>query len=190
MSRVFNYRPIASDKNDLGTVDSTELQNMVSRAIRSSASTSFIRLLSEENLDKVLPAELERLDTLKAVTQSKYRFLVQRRTMLFQALNSASLGQQKDGEDGVSVVSRLTLQLADTVTECDKNLEQLLQISDQIAQINKLMEVHWSSALAIALRKVGPILRLFSGENADCFITSLTGAMPVGYQTSAQRENG
>ncbi|KAF8902356.1 hypothetical protein CPB84DRAFT_1746642 [Gymnopilus junonius] len=138
----------------LWTIDSAELQGMVSRAIRSSASTSFIRLLSEENIDKVLPVELERLDTLKAVTQSKYRFLVQRRTMLFQALNSTSLSQQKDGEDGVSVVSRLTLQLADTVAECDKNLEHVLQISDQISQINKLIEVHWSSSLSIALRKL------------------------------------
>ncbi|PPQ68317.1 hypothetical protein CVT26_006246 [Gymnopilus dilepis] len=137
----------------LWTVDSAELQGMVSRAIRSSASTSFIRLLSEENLDRVLPAELERLDTLRAITQSRYRFLVQRRTMLFQALNSTSLGHQKD-EDGVSLVSKLTLQLADTVGECDKSLEQLLQITDQIAQINRLTETHWSSALAIALRKL------------------------------------
>lgn len=34
-------------------------------------------------------------------------------------------------------------------------LEELLQISDQLAQITKLMDVHWASALAIALRKVG-----------------------------------
>ncbi|KAH9479325.1 hypothetical protein JR316_0007915 [Psilocybe cubensis] len=138
----------------LWTVDSGELQDVVSRAIRSSASESFVRLLTAENLDKVLPAELERLESLKIVTQSKYRFLVHRRTMLFQALNSTSLGQQKDGEDGVSVVSRLATQLADTIGECDKNLEEVLRITDQIAQINKLIDTHWSSALAIALRKL------------------------------------
>lgn len=139
-----------------GTVDSGELQDVVSRAIRSSASEAFVRLLTAENLDTVLPAELARLESLKTVTQSKYRFLVHRRTMLFQALNSTSLSQQKDGEDGVSVVSRLAAQLADTIGECDKNLEEVLSITDQMAQIHKLIDIHWSSALAIALRKVTP----------------------------------
>jgi len=138
----------------VGTVDSQELQSIVARAIRSSAKESFIRLLTEENLDTVLPAELERLNQLKATTQSRYRFLVHRRTMLFHALNSTSLGQQKDDEDGVSVVSKLTSQLAETIAECDLQLEEVLKIVDQIAQINKLIDLHWASALAIALRKV------------------------------------
>lgn len=111
-----------------------------------------MRLLTMENLDKVLPAELERLDLLKTTTQSRYRFLVHRRTMLFQALNSTSLGQQKEN-DG-SVVSSLTAQLAETIADCDQQLQELLRINDQIAQINKLIDVHSSSALAIALRKV------------------------------------
>ncbi|KDR80785.1 hypothetical protein GALMADRAFT_153216 [Galerina marginata CBS 339.88] len=138
----------------LWTIDSGELQEIVSRGIRSSAKESFIRLLTVNNLDVVLPAELERLENLKAVTQSKYRFLVHRRTMLFQALNSTTLGQQKDGEDGVSVVSRLASQLGDTIAECDRNLEQVISITDQMAQIHKLIDIHWSSALAIALRKL------------------------------------
>ncbi|CAA7269245.1 unnamed protein product [Cyclocybe aegerita] len=138
----------------LWTVESTELQQTVSRAIRASGRESFVRLLTLDNLDKVLPAELERLLASKAMTQSKYRFLVHRRTMLFQALNSTSLGQQKDGDDGVSVVSRLASQLAETITGCDKHLEELLRINDHIAQINRLIDLHWSSALAIALRKL------------------------------------
>jgi hypothetical protein len=138
----------------VGTIDSKELQSIVSRAIRSSARESFIRLLTEDNLDKVLPAELERLGGLKATTQSKYRFLVHRRTMLFHALNSTALGQQKDSEDGVSVVSRLASQLSETIEECDLQLEELLKIADQMTQINKLIDLHWASALAIALRKV------------------------------------
>ena len=101
-----------------------------------------------------MPAELERLAQLKATTQSRYRFLVHRRTMLFHALNSAALAQQKDGEDGVSFVSQLASQLAETVAECDLQLEEVLKIVDQMAQIKKLIDLHWSSALAIALRKV------------------------------------
>jgi hypothetical protein len=74
--------------------------------------------------------------------------------MLFHALNSASSGQQKDDEDGVSVISKLASQLAETVAECDLQLEEVLKIVDQIAQITKLIDLHWASALAIALRKV------------------------------------
>lgn len=127
---------------------------IVSRAIRSSAKESFIRILTLENFDTVLPAELARLDVAKAMAQSKYRFLVHRRNMQFQALNSSALGQQKDGDDGVSVVARLAGQLSDTIAECEKHLEEVININDQIAQINKLIDVHWGGALAIALRKV------------------------------------
>lgn len=136
-----------------GTVDSDELQTIVSRAIRGSAHESSIRLVTLENLDKVLPAELERLDNLRLVTQSKYRFLCHRRAMLFQALNSTSSGSQKDA-DGTSVVSKLTSQLAETIGECDQHLAEVINITDQIGQIHRLMDIHSGSALAIALRKV------------------------------------
>jgi 3-methyladenine DNA glycosylase/8-oxoguanine DNA glycosylase len=118
-----------------------------------SAKETFLRLLTIENLDKVLPAELERLNQLRTTTQARYRFLVQRRTMLFHALNTASVGPKK-GEEDELLVSKLTAQLVETITDCDQRLEELFRINDQIAQINKLLEVHSSSALAIALRKV------------------------------------
>ncbi|KAF8159404.1 hypothetical protein B0H34DRAFT_402388 [Crassisporium funariophilum] len=139
----------------LWTVDSGELQGIVSRAIRSSARESFIRLLTVNNLDTVLPAELERLDALKTMTQSRYRFLVHRRTMLFHALNSSSVGHNhREADEPMLVIGRLASQLAETVAECDKQLEEVLSITDQMAQINKLIDVHWGSALAIALRKL------------------------------------
>lgn len=140
------------------TYTSKELQSIVSRAIRSSAQVSFIRLLSTETLDHSLPAELERLSTLKAMTQSKYRFHVHRRTMLLQALNSFTLSpgdKHKDGDDGgVAITTKLVSQLSETTADCDRLMEELLQIADQQAQIGKLQDVHWASALAIALRKV------------------------------------
>lgn len=73
--------------------------------------------------------------------------------MLFHALNTASVGPKK-GEEDELLVSKLTAQLVETITDCDQRLEELFRINDQIAQINKLLEVHSSSALAIALRKV------------------------------------
>ncbi|KAF9006196.1 hypothetical protein BDQ17DRAFT_1408166 [Cyathus striatus] len=139
----------------LWTLSSEELQVIVSRAIRSSAREAFIRLVSVENLDKSLPAEFDRLNALKAQKQTKYRFLVQRRTMLLQALISNSVGySNKDGEDIMSVVSRMTVQLSEVVAECDQIVEELAKISDQLLQIQKLLDVHWGSALAIAIRKL------------------------------------
>ncbi|KXN84258.1 hypothetical protein AN958_12831 [Leucoagaricus sp. SymC.cos] len=141
----------------LWTFSSAELQQIVSRAIRSSASESFIRLLTVENLDRVLPAELERLEKTKASTQAKYRFLVHRRTMLLQALiTSAQIPslKDKDREDTLDSITKLALQLSETTTECDRLLEDLLTISDRTSQINRMLDVHWASALAIALRKL------------------------------------
>ena len=132
-------------------LDSNELQDVVARAIQSS--DSFIRLVTLENIDNVLPAELKRLDTLKSVTQSKYRFLVHRRTMLFQALNSSLTGAKLKNGDTL-VIGGLASQLADTIAECEKLSEELLSISDQTAQINKLIDIHLGSAFAVALRKV------------------------------------
>ncbi|KAJ7089830.1 hypothetical protein B0H15DRAFT_839421 [Mycena belliarum] len=136
----------------LWTFNSQELQNLVSRAIRSSSRESFIRVLSIENLDKTLPAELERLEALRAMTQSKYRFTVHRRTMLLQALHSFS-GYNDRAQDA-ELVAKLTSQLSQTTAECDQFLGDLLQIADQVGQITRLLDVHWASALAIALRKL------------------------------------
>ncbi|KAF7357023.1 hypothetical protein MVEN_01038900 [Mycena venus] len=135
----------------LWTFNSKELQELVSRAIRGSSRESFIRVLSVENLEQTLPAELERLNMVKAMTQSKYRFTVHRRTMLLQALHSFS---GYNDREGAALVAKLTSQLSQATAECDQLLEDLLQIVDQVGQINHLVDQHWASALAIALRKL------------------------------------
>ncbi|KAG6909383.1 hypothetical protein DXG01_000826 [Tephrocybe rancida] len=139
----------------LWTLEKCELQELVSRALRRSAPETYIRLLSLENLDKVLPAEVDRLTSLKAIKQSQYRFLVQRRTMTLQALNSTFISPEKaEADDGVSTASKLAHQLSQTTAECDELMSELLVISDQLAQISALIEHHFSSALAVALRKL------------------------------------
>ncbi|KAF8347942.1 hypothetical protein F5887DRAFT_954868 [Amanita rubescens] len=140
----------------LWTFTSQELQHIVSRSIRASAGESFIRLLSIENLDKVLPAELEKLENAKLMTQSKYRFLVHRRTMLLQGINSRASASvvAKEREESASTISALAVQLSQTVAECDQQVGELAKIYDQQAQISKMLDVHWGSALAIALRKL------------------------------------
>jgi len=74
--------------------------------------------------------------------------------MQFHALNSSFLQKSQKGDEDDLLVSKLTSQLAETIGDCDQRLEELLRINDQIAQINKLIDVHMGSALAIALRKV------------------------------------
>jgi hypothetical protein len=73
--------------------------------------------------------------------------------MLFHALNTSSITPKK-GSESEWLVSKLTAQLAETITDCDQRLEDLFRINDQITQISRLLEVHSSSALAVALRKV------------------------------------
>lgn len=153
--------------NDLhrhsGTFDSKELQAIVSRAIRSSARESYIRLLAIDILDNVLPEEVERLESHKAMTQAKYRFLVHRRTMQLQALLSSTLAPRgpKDTEDSILTATKLVVQISETTAECDKLMEELLKVTDQLGQIKRLLDHHWASALAIALRKVSAHRRFF-----------------------------
>ncbi|KAF7431056.1 hypothetical protein PC9H_006774 [Pleurotus ostreatus] len=139
------------------TFTSKELQHIVSRAIRTSARESFIRLLSLNILDNELPNELQRLDHAKLTAQARYRFCVHRRTMLLQAVNACSMQQHSSSNTGAGGsgghIAQLAAQLSETTAECDQLLEQMMRIVDQQAQCVKLQDVHWASALAVALRK-------------------------------------
>ncbi|KAF7985773.1 hypothetical protein HWV62_387 [Athelia sp. TMB] len=142
------------------TLSSSEFQEVVARAIRLSARESFIRIHSIETLDKSIPEEQARLETLKVTTQSQYRFQVYRRTMLLQALNSSAGAIPHDP----NAVCSLAGQLSETTAACDRLMEELLRISDQQAQIVKVLDLHWASALAIALRKINKSYEKRVGE--------------------------
>lgn len=88
--------------------------------------------------------------------------------MLLQALVSFSTtdaGKEQDG--GAALITRLTTQLSDITSECDLLTQELVSISDQLSQLTKLLDVHWASALAIALRKVSHIR---SSRDRDTYI--------------------
>ncbi|KAH0583077.1 hypothetical protein H2248_010967 [Termitomyces sp. 'cryptogamus'] len=140
----------------LWTLDRSELQEIVGRALRRTAPDTFIRLLSLDNLDTDLPVEIDRLKTLKASKQAQYRFLVQRRTMTLQALNSSFISPEKSqpDDDGIPIASKIALELSKVTAECDKIMSDLLVINDQLTQISMLTENHLSSALSVALRKL------------------------------------
>lgn len=137
------------------TFTSSELQEIVSRAIRLSAKESFIRLLSLQALDTDMVKEAERLEEERLAAQVKWRFEMNRRTMLMQALNSCASVFANSGEgDKENVLGGLISQVATSIASCDSILASILHMSDQQAQISVVQHRHWASALGIALRKL------------------------------------
>ena len=139
------------------TFTSHELQDIVSRAIRCSARESFVRLLSLKLLDTILPDELARLADTRLTTTGKYRWSVQRRSMLMQGLWAIIISSS--GLDSLTgAATSLLTQLSEVVADCDRMVEELVKVGDQVKDISSLVDNHWSSALAVALRKVhGPL---------------------------------
>ncbi|QRV84928.1 Nascent polypeptide-associated complex subunit alpha, muscle-specific form [Ceratobasidium sp. AG-Ba] len=101
------------------TFSSDQLQSIVSRAIRQSAETSSVRLLSLDVLDQELPTEVERLEQLRDVLQTKYKAQVRRRRLLMR-----SLALYIDGHDPPTS-RRLMDELEDVGNVCDQLAEDL-----------------------------------------------------------------
>lgn len=136
------------------TFTSSELQEIVSRAIRLSAKESFIRLLSLQALDTDTVKEADRLEEERLAAQVKWRFEMHKRTMLMQALNSASAFANSGEVDKENVLGGLISQVATSIASCDSIFASILHMSDQQAQISVVQHRHWASALGIALRKL------------------------------------
>lgn len=130
---------------------SEQLQGIVSRAIRHSSQASSIRLLSLDVLDHELPEELSRLETLAAELKTRYKLLARKRTALLGTLTGQS---DHAGAGDYSPRHRTMEDLSETSTSLDQVVEELYLVTDQIQQLRSLVEVHSSSALAMALRKL------------------------------------
>ncbi|EUC61362.1 hypothetical protein RSOL_392380 [Rhizoctonia solani AG-3 Rhs1AP] len=130
------------------TFSSNQLHHIVSRAIKQSAETSCVRLLPLNVLDQELPVEVERLEQLRDVLQTKYKAQVRRRRLLMR-----SLALYIDGHDPPTS-KRLLDELEDVGVVCDQLAEDLYLVGDQLGQIARLRDVHHTSALAVALRKI------------------------------------
>ena len=154
----FNIDPIAFKGLPLEAAQwsftSDQLREMVSRAIRDSAKEQFIRLLSLNALDKEIPEELARLESLRFTTQAQYRFHFQRRTNLLQSLNALACTTPVSSECDNSTLGTLIQQLAEVTSSMDRFTETLLSASEHRSQLAQVQEKHLSSALAMALRKL------------------------------------
>ena len=123
---------------------SGELHAMVGRAIRQSADPMCIRLLPIDLLDRDLPAALEDLEIRREEIKAKYTYQVRRRRTLMRGLAVGAEG----GATPISVL-KLVEELSECMTSCDRLSEELLMVSDQIAQIGRLRDGHSTSALAM-----------------------------------------
>lgn len=140
------YRGLTMDQAKW-TFTSSQLQSVVSRAIRQSAEASSIRLLQLNTLDNEIPQDLKRLEAQKSEIKIKYQSLTRTSKLLFSKLNNQITS-------GSGNIQRTTDELKDTMRQLNMLTEQLHSVDRQHAEIEKLVEVHSASALSMALRKL------------------------------------
>ncbi|KAH9968109.1 hypothetical protein BC827DRAFT_1263841 [Russula dissimulans] len=132
------------------TFSSEELQAVVSDAIKWTGRPSSIRLLSPQAAFDEVPKELERLDALLHELRVQYRLQVRKRDVLLKATFVHA-----ENPEFISAALRSKLQeLQQTTASLDRIAEELYNARDQVAQLQRMLAVHSSSALAMALRKL------------------------------------
>ncbi|KAI6128210.1 hypothetical protein EDD16DRAFT_177955 [Pisolithus croceorrhizus] len=134
------------------TLTSAELQGIVSRAMKQFSEGSSIRLLRLETLDGEIAEEIHRLEMLHTDLKSRYKTLVRRRWQLLGELT----GHFENGVVG-HTASIAMAELAEVTLAQDQLTDELHTVAGQLAQLESLCDVHHSSALAMALRKVNSI---------------------------------
>lgn len=133
------------------TFSSSQLQNIVSRAIKQSAEATSIRLLRLETLDNDIPDEMRRLEMQRTDVKAKYKMLTRRRAEILSQLTSHVDGTRVEE---LAVAMRLVEDLKECSGALDRLAEELHTAGEQLAQLKSLCEVHSTSALAMALRKL------------------------------------
>ncbi|KAI6132893.1 hypothetical protein EV401DRAFT_2103024 [Pisolithus croceorrhizus] len=134
------------------TLTSAELHGIVSRAMKQFSEGSSIRLLRLETLDGEIAEEIHRLEMLHTDVKSRYKMLVRRRWQLLGELT----GHLESGVVG-HTASIAMAELAEVTLAQDQLTDELHTVAGQLAQLEGLRDVHHSSALAMALRKVNTI---------------------------------
>ena len=124
------------------TLTSTELQNLVSSAIRQSAKEQLIRLLPPSVVDTRMPEDAAHIERSWDTAAARWRFEAHRRNMLLRALSAS-------GAD-----SDLLTQLSVTLSNLDLHAQNLLHAATHRAQLASARDTHRASALAVALRKL------------------------------------
>ena len=145
------------------TFTQEELQELVRDAIKSSADPSAIRLLAADVVSQKLPAEIQRLENLSSELRTDYTNSARRRNACRADLNSIASGDVSDRQ----IASRVVQELSDIQDHLDRVSEELYSVSEQITQLRHLQDVHSTSALAMALRKLNTSLVKHMAENKN-----------------------
>ena len=135
------YQHLSLDAAHLA-LTSTELQHLVSNAIRQSAKEQLIRLLPPSTIDTRMPEDAADIERTWDTAAARWRFEAHRRNMLLRALSAS--GADND----------LLTQLSGTLSNLDLHAQSLLHAASHRAQLAAARDTHRASALAVALRKL------------------------------------
>lgn len=133
------------------TFTSQQLQSIVSRAIKQSAEASSVRLLQLETLDVDVPEEMHRLEMHQMDIKSGYKHLVRKRWAVMASLNAHT--NASEGADP-QTTHRALEELTEISIKLDNLAEEMHGVTEQLAHLKSLGDVHGASALAMALRKL------------------------------------
>ena len=144
------------------TFTSQELQSIVSDAVKRSADASAIRLLPVDQIQGELPEEIERLEKHTAELKTRYKLGTRKRMKLLNNLRTIA-----DGGDIAdhTVSSRHLEELVELSDHLDHISDELHNGMDQLRQLTHLRELHASSALAMAVRKLNTSFIKHLAEN-------------------------
>ena len=133
------------------TLNSEELQEIVSKSIKKLADPAAIRLLPPEVLLDQLGDEKQSLEYQSSELRTSYKLAVRKRRALLSSLSGAmDAGEFQDQ----AALIRATEELKEVSDNLDRISEELYSTTDQLSQLSHLEDVHHASAVGMALRKL------------------------------------
>lgn len=133
------------------TFTSVQLQEVVSQAIQQSSEGSSIRLLRLEVLEGEIADEMHRLELQHTDVKAQYKALVRRRWTLMGTLASQMEGMETND------APRTMEELVEVLLALDHVADKMHDTVLQMAQLKSLRDVHNTSALALAVRKINGV---------------------------------
>ena len=133
------------------TFTSAQLQEIVSQAIQQSSEGSALRFVRPDILEGEIADEMHRLELQHTDVKAQYKALVRKRWILMGALAGHVEGVETND---ATTATRTVEELAEVLSALDRLADNMHDIVHQMAQLKSLCDVHDTSALAMALRKI------------------------------------
>ncbi|TCD64301.1 hypothetical protein EIP91_004279 [Steccherinum ochraceum] len=145
------------------TLSSKDLQSVVSKAIKQWADPASIRLLPPEMAFEQIADEQLKLEIHSAELRTNYKLVVRKRRALLASLSNAMDAGEFQDQAALIRTSEELKEISDTL---DRISEELYSTTDQLMQLKHLEDVHGSSALGMALRKLNTSFIKHMQDNA------------------------